>query len=228
MSVVKISTTDGKQMPVYEVRSSDPQAPALILIQEIFGVNSSMRQLAHNWAKRGFNVWCPDLFFRAEPGLELNPANEAQFQLGIELMQDLDIEQSLKDLESAREQLTKKLGHSTSVAVGYCMGGRLVVQMAAQSPIKAAISYYGVNLETIIPPLEHTAPVLLHIADQDKWVQGEARETILAEAKQRNGWESYIYENCDHAFARPSGQHYVSEADQLAVERSMAFLSAKL
>lgn len=228
MSFVKIATTDGQQMPVYEVRSSDPHAPALILIQEIFGVNSSMRQLAHDWAKRGFNVWCPDLFFRAEPGLELNPANQAQFQLGIELMQALDIEQCLKDLESAREQLTKKLGHNTSVAVGYCMGGRLVVQMAAQSPIKAAVSYYGVNLETIIPPLEHTAPVLLHIADQDKWVQGEAREIILAEAKQRNGWESYIYENCDHAFARPGGEHYVSEADQLAIERSMTFLNAKL
>lgn len=228
MSFVKILTTDGQQMPVYEVRSSDAFAPALILIQEIFGVNSSMRQLAHDWAKRGFNVWCPDLFFRSEPGLELNPANEAQFKLGVELMQGLDTEQCLADLESARAQLTAKLGHSTSVAVGYCMGGRLVVQMAATSPIKAAVSYYGVNLENVIPPLQHTAPVLLHIADQDKWVQGKAREIILEQAKQRNGWESYIYEGCDHAFARPGGQHYDAKADQLAVERSLHFIKQKI
>jgi len=73
------------------------------------------------------------------------------------------------------------------------MGGRLVVELAQQSPIKAAISYYGVNLENVLPALGQAAPALLHIAELDRWVQGEARETIELEVEKREGWESYVY-----------------------------------
>lgn len=224
MSFVQVATSDGQKMQAFEVLSTNKEAPGLVLIQEIFGVNSAMRQLAQDWAERGFNVWCPDLFFRAEPGLELSPTNEAQLNLGLELMQEMDNAQTLKDLESTRAQLAKKLGHDNIVAVGYCMGGRLVVELAQQSPIKAAISYYGVNLENVLPALGQAAPALLHIAELDRWVQGEARETIELEVEKREGWESYVYAGCDHAFARPKGMHFDVEADRLAIERSMEFL----
>lgn len=224
MSVVQVTTHDGQKMKAFEALSTDKNAPGLILIQEIFGVNASMRQLAKDWAARGFNVWCPDLFFRSEPGLELDPTNQAQFALGVELMQEMDNALTLQDLESSRAQLAKKLGHDNIVAVGYCMGGRLVVELAQSSPIKAAVSYYGVNLENVIPPLGQTAPVLLHIAELDRWVQGEARAVLEAEAAKRTGWTSYVYKGCDHAFARPNGAHFDAAADQLATERSLAFL----
>lgn len=224
MSFVQVATSDGQKMQAFEVLSTNKEAPGLVLIQEIFGVNSAMRQLAQDWAERGFNVWCPDLFFRSEPGLELSPTNEAQLNLGMELMQEMDNAQTLKDLESTRAQLAKKLGHDNIVAVGYCMGGRLVVELAHQSPIKAAISYYGVNLENVLPALGQAAPALLHIAELDRWVQGEARETIELEVAKREGWESYVYAGCDHAFARPKGMHFDAEADRLAIERSMEFL----
>lgn len=227
MSVVQISTHDGQKMKAFEALATDKNAPGLVLIQEIFGVNASMRQLARDWAARGFNVWCPDLFFRSEPNLELDPSNQSQFALGVELMQEMDNALTLQDLESTRAQLAKKLGHEHIVAVGYCMGGRLVVEFAENSPIQAAVSYYGVNLENVIPPLDQTAPVLLHIAEQDRWVQGEARAVIEAEASKREGWVSYVYEGCDHAFARPNGAHYDAAADQLAVERSLAFLQSQ-
>lgn len=228
MSFIQVSTKDGQQISVFEVLHSDPNAPGIVLIQEIFGVNSAMRQLARDWSERGFNVWCPDLFFRSEPRLELNPTNESQYQLGVELMQELDNDQCLSDLEDVRAGLAKKLGHNGIAAIGFCMGGRLVVEMAARSPLLAAISYYGVNLENVIPTLSDTAPVLLHIAEQDKWVQGEARAVIEKEAASRKDWESYVYPNCDHAFARPNGQHYEASADQLAIERGLAFLKKHL
>lgn len=224
MGFVQVSTFDDQKMRAFEVLAADKNAPGLVLIQEIFGVNSSMRQLAQDWAQRGFNVWCPDLFFRSEPGLELDPTNQSQFALGVELMQEMDVSLTLKDLESTRAQLAKKLGHDNVVAVGYCMGGRLVVQMAANSPIKAAVSYYGVGLENVIPAMTNTAPTLLHIAELDKWVQGEARATIEAEATKRKGWESHLYAGCDHAFARPKGVHFDAAADELAIKNSMAFL----
>ncbi len=229
MSYVTITTADGKQMKAFEALAQDKNAPGLILIQEIFGVNSSMRQLAKNWAERGFNVWCPDLFFRSEPGLELDPTNQSQFQLGVELMQEMDVEVSLGDLESARAQLAKKLGHDRIASVGYCMGGRLVVLFANQSPIKAAVSYYGVSLENTLPNIgTHAAPTLLHIAELDAYVPAETRAVIEADVAQRAGWESYVYADCDHAFARPNGMHYHADADQLAIERTQSFLKKHL
>ncbi len=225
MSFVSVTTFDGLTMQAFEALSDNKNAPGIVLIQEIFGVNASMRQLAKDWAARGFNVWCPDLFFRSEPGLALDPANQSQFDLGLELMQEMDTPKTLQDLESTRAQLAEKLGHNTIAAVGYCMGGRLVVEMAASSPIKAAVSYYGVNLENVVPPLGNTAPVLLHIAENDRWVQGEALAVIQAQAAQRAGWEAQVYDNCDHAFARPKGVHFDAAADALATERSLAFLA---
>lgn len=227
MSYLTITTADNKKMKVYQELAADKKAPGLVLIQEIFGINASMRQLAKDWAARGFNVWCPDLFFRAEPGLELDPTNQAQFQLGVDLMQSMDNDLALSDLESTRAQLAQQLGHEGIVAVGYCMGGRLVVEMAAHSPIKAAISYYGVNLENILPTMGAAAPTLLHIAELDNWVPPATRQIIQDNAAQRNGWASYVYAGCDHAFARPHGVHYDAEADQLAVQRSLDFLANK-
>lgn len=225
MSYVTITTADGQKMKAFEVLAKDKNAPGLILIQEIFGVNSSMRQLAKDWAALGFNVWCPDLFFRSEPGLELDPTNQSQFQLGVELMQEMDTETTLSDLECARAQLAKKLGHEQIVSVGYCMGGRLVVLFADHSPIKAAVSYYGVNLENTLPTIQSSAaPTLLHIAELDSYVPAEVRRVIESDVAQRPGWESYVYPGCDHAFARPNGAHYQPEADQLAQERSVQFL----
>lgn len=225
MSFVQVTTADGQKMQAFEVLSNNKNAPGLVLIQEIFGINASMRQLAKDWAQRGFNVWCPDLFFRAEPGLELDPTNEAQFNLGVEIMQELDTPTTLADLESTRAQLAQKLGHDNIVAVGYCLGGRLVVEMAENSPLKAAVSYYGVNLENVVPPMKTTAPVLLHIAENDAWVQGDALEIIQGEVAKREGWESHVYAGCDHAFARPKGEHFNAEADALAVQRSVDFLA---
>lgn len=224
MSTLQVTTSDGLKMQAFEVLSSEKNAPGLVLIQEIFGINAAMRQLAKDWADRGFNVWCPDLFFRSEAGLQLDPNNQSQFELGVELMQEMDDAKTLQDLESTRAQLAEKLGHNNIVAVGYCLGGRLVVEMAEKSPIKAAVSYYGVNLENILPKLSSAAPTLLHIAEQDKWVQGEALDIIKAEADKRDDWEAYVYPNCDHAFARPKGMHFDAEADALAVERSVSFL----
>lgn len=225
MSYVTITTSDGQKMKAFEALAQDKNAPGLILIQEIFGVNSSMRQLAKNWADLGFNVWCPDLFFRSEPGLELDPTNQSQFQLGVELMQEIDETKTLADLESARAQLAQKLGHEQIVSVGYCMGGRLVVLFADRSPIKAAVSYYGVSLENTLPTIGvQAAPTLLHIAELDSYVPAETRAVIEADVAQRSGWESYVYADSDHAFARPNGVHYKAETDQLASERSLAFI----
>lgn len=232
MQYVDINTFDGKNMRGLYVpaQTDDPRnAPGIVLIQEIFGINDAMQEFSRIWSANGFNVLCPDLFFRQEPNLTLDPNTPAEFEKGVQLMQSMNLEHTLNDLESTRAHLATTIGHENIGAIGYCLGGRLVIQMGAQGLIKAAVSYYGVNLEKVLPQVPTTAaPGYLHIAALDKYVEEPKCTQIVENVTKREGWEYAIYENCDHAFARPNGVHYVAEAAQQAEQRSAEFLRKHL
>lgn len=225
MSMIQLHTQDGQKFDAYFANALRDDAPGLVLIQEIFGINQAMRTAAHRWAELGFNVVVPDLFWRQQPGVVLEPRIEAEFAKGVELMQAMDQDVAVQDLDLARDWLSKNLGHDRIGALGYCLGGRLVVKMAQAAPIKCAVSYYGVGLENVLPSItDQAAPVLLHIAELDSYVPADVRKTILDDAAARDDWEAYVYPGCDHAFARPGGAHWVDEAAKLAEGRSLAFM----
>lgn len=225
MNQITLTSKDGKSFGAYFVEAADKGAPGIVLVQEIFGVNASMRAAAERWASLGYNVICPDLFWRKEAGLELDPTKPEEFNRGVELMQSMDEELVVSDLEVARQWLADKIGSQNIAGLGYCWGGRLVVRMAADTGVKCAVSYYGVGLEQLVPATPASAaPTLLHIAELDTYVPEAVRNTILAAVESRAGWEAYIYEGCDHAFARPNGAHRDEQATQLAQERSVAFI----
>ncbi len=228
MHYLDITTQDNKTMRGLYAPAQTEQpnnAPGIVLIQEIFGINAAMQEFCRIWSAKGFNVLCPDLFFRQEPNLSLDPTKPEEFEKGVQLMQGMDLDHTLNDLESTRAHLATMLGHSNIGAIGFCLGGRLVIQMGAQGAIKAAVSYYGVNLEQILPEIPETAaPAYLHIAALDKYVEEPKCSQIVNHVSERTGWKYAIYEDCDHAFARPNSPHYVADAAQLAEQRSEEFL----
>lgn len=225
MSMIQLHTADGQKFDAYFAKASSDDAPGLVLIQEIFGINQSMRTAANQWSALGFNVLVPDLFWRQQPGVVLEPRIEAEFAQGVELMQAMDQDVAVQDLDLARDWLSKNCGHDRVGALGYCLGGRLVIKMADASPIKCAVSYYGVGLENIVPEISsQAAPSLLHIAELDSYVPTDKRKVILDQVTARENWEAYVYPGCDHAFARPGGAHWVDAAAQLAEGRSLAFM----
>lgn len=225
MSMIQLHTADNQTFDAYFSKASSNDAPGLVLIQEIFGINQSMRTAANEWSALGFNVLVPDLFWRQQPGVVLEPRVEAEFAQGVQLMQALDQDVAVQDLDLAREWLVKNLGHDRVGALGYCLGGRLVVKMAQAAPIKCAVSYYGVGLENVMPSVTpKAAPVLLHIAELDSYVPADTRKVLFDDAAARQDWEAYVYPGCDHAFARPGGAHWVEEAAKLAEGRSLAFM----
>jgi len=225
MSMIQLHTRDGQKFDAYLAQASSADAPGLVLIQEIFGINPAMRTAANRWAELGFNVLVPDLFWRQQPGVVLEPRVEAEFAKGVELMQAMDQDVAVQDLDLAREWLTKNIGHDRVGALGYCLGGRLVIKMAQASPIKCAVSYYGVGLENVLPSVtDQAAPALLHIAELDSYVPSDVRKIILDDAAAREDWEAYVYPGCDHAFARPGGAHWIEDAAKLAEGRSLAFM----
>lgn len=225
MNKISLPSKDGKSFDAWFFEAAEKDAPGLVLVQEIFGVNASMRAAAERWASLGFNVIVPDLFWREEAGVELDPTQPEEFNRGIELMQKSDENLVVSDLEVARQWLADRLGKQDIATLGYCWGGRLVVRMAADTGIKCTVSYYGVGLDNLVPSLSETAaPTLLHIAELDSYVPEAARQVILDAVAHREGWEAHVYEGCDHAFARPNGAHRNEEAARLAEERSVAFM----
>src|SRR5690606_4619211 len=123
-----------EEFEAYFAKASTDDAPGLVLIQEIFGINQSMRTAANQWAALGFNVLVPDLFWRQEEGVILEPSIEAEFAHGVALMQSMDQDVAVQDLDLARAWLAKNSDHNRVGALGYCLGGRLVVKMAAAAP----------------------------------------------------------------------------------------------
>lgn len=225
MPYITLTTDDGFQLPALHMPSETATSRPLVLIQEIFGINSAMKQAAAAWAAQGFDVLCPDLFARQQSGVDLDPTQPAQFQQGIALMQGMDQQRAVRDLDAARQWFARNGKGEPVGALGYCLGGRLAVMMALSTPISAAVSYYGVGLEELMP-VEPTAmaPCLLHIAERDAFVPPEVRQTILARAALQARMPAHVYEGCDHAFARPGGEHFDATAADLALGRTLAFL----
>ncbi|NLA50884.1 MAG: dienelactone hydrolase family protein [Alcaligenaceae bacterium] len=210
--------------------SAEPKsAPAIVLVQEIFGINEALKTKAKQWAEQGYNVLCPDLFWRFEPSVTLDPTIPEQFEQGVGFMQKMQLDETLADLEATRAKLAELIEHDRIAAVGYCLGGRLVVQMAGEAKIKCAVSFYGVSLETVLPALPADAAVsFLHIAELDSYVPEDVRQVIINEVESRDGWGYELYEGCDHAFARPNGAHFVADAAAKAEQLSLEFMQRHL
>ena len=184
-----------------------------------------MKEAAQAWARDGFEVLCPDLFARQQPGIDLEPCDPAQFQRGIELMQGMDQDRAVRDLDAARQWFVANGRGDKVTTLGYCLGGRLAVMMAMATPISAAVSYYGVGLEGLLPAERIAmAPCLLHIAELDAFVPPEARQIILERAARQERMPAHVYAGCDHSFARPDGEHFDARAAALARDRTLAFL----
>lgn len=227
MSIITLTTPDGFALPALHVPSALPEGRPLVLIQEIFGINAAMREAAQHWAALGFDVLCPDLFARQQAAVDLDPTVPEQFKAGIDLMMGMDQDLAVKDLGAACQWFASSAPGAAVAALGYCLGGRLAVRMAFETPVSAAVSYYGVGLEGLLPAAPATsAPCLLHIAGQDGFVPPPARSIILEEAAKRPQFAAHVYEGCDHAFARPQGEHYDRAAAELAQVRTLAFLKA--
>ncbi len=221
----QIPSTDGRQFDALYSAAADSNAPAIVLVQEIFGINHAMKEAVREWSALGYHVICPDLFWRQQPNVVLEPAAPGDFDKAVVLMQGMDAALALSDLGGTRDWLKAKLGHERIAVLGYCLGGRLSVQAAMEHPFRCAVSYYGVGLEEVLPSATaQTPPTLLHIAALDHFVPPAAREKILACVDALPQFEAHIYEGCDHAFARKDGEGFVAEAAALAEQRSLAFM----
>ena len=204
--------------------------PGIVVIQEIFGVNPGIRAIADRLAAQGFVACAPDLFWRLEPGVELNPSLEPDFKRGLDLMGRFDSAQGIEDIKLTTTALRRHASCTGKVGVvGYCLGGRLAFMCAARTDADASVGYYGVGLEGLLGEAGNVKkPLMLHIAEEDKFVDKAAQAKILAGLKPYPAVTIHAYPGCDHGFARIGGEHTDKAAAALADGRTEAFFRKTL
>jgi carboxymethylenebutenolidase len=221
MPEIEIAAADGSgRFGAYLAMPKKTPAGAVVMIQEIFGVNGAMRALSDWVAEMGFIAISPDLFWRQEKGVQLDPdAGQAQWDKAFALMQGMDQDKAVDDLKATVAHARGMEGGNGKVAtMGFCLGGRLAYMMAARSDADANVSYYGVGLEGLLGEAGGIRkPLMLHIAEQDKFVPPEARAKILA------GLQGH-----PHAFARMGGHSWDARAATIANGRTAELLAKTL
>jgi carboxymethylenebutenolidase len=223
-----IKTPDG-EFRAYVARPAQGSGPALVMLQEIFGINAYMRTMADRYAEEGYVAIVPDLFWRQEAGVDLG-YSKADMGKAFGLYEKFDVDLALKDIQATIDAARKMPEVKGKVAtLGYCLGGLLAYLTATRTDTDLAIAYYGVGIQNYLSEADKiTCPLVLHIASEDKYTPPEARETIIVALKDRPGVQVFVYEGQDHAFATPGREHFDKPSTLMAYSRSMAALRQTL
>ncbi len=214
----------------YCAEPSGKAKAAIVVVQEIFGVNPGIRAKCDAWAKEGYLAIAPDLFWRTEPGVQLDPDVPEEFAPAIALMQKTDIDLAMSDVEATIRAARARIGDGAKVGVvGFCFGGRIAYLSATRTDADAATGYYGGGIDQYLGEAKAIGkPLLLHFAEQDHYIDSSVLAKIHAGLDDNRHVEIIEYAGVDHGFAATSGSRRDEAAAQKADARTSAFFAEHL
>jgi carboxymethylenebutenolidase len=215
----QLMARDGHEFAAWLAPAEGERRGAIVILQEIFGVNAHIREVTDGFAREGYVCIAPSLFDRVKRGVELGYSPE-DVQQGRGYVLQISQEKLLLDI-AACINVVKHAG--PVAAIGYCWGGSLAHLTACELPVRAAVDYYGTRTVENLH-LKTRAPVQYHFGDRDQTIPPEAIEKIRAADP---GGEFHVYAadhgfNCDHRAA------FDAAAAKLARERTLDFLQRHL
>lgn len=228
-TMITVDALDGTGgFNVYRATPTGEVRAAIILVQEIFGINPGIRAKVDSWAAKGYATYALDLFWRDKPGIQLDPDIPEQLQEGFGFYQRFDRDKGVADIEAtikaARAETGKKIG-----VTGYCLGGLMTYLSAARTDSDASAAYYGGGIDGSLGESHGIArPLLMHFAGQDHFIPPEAIAKIEDTFKDNARVEIHVYPGVDHGFATETGKRRVEAAAQLADSRTEAFFAKHL
>ena len=227
---VSISTLDGDGgFDAYVARPATTPSAAIVVIQEIFGVNAGIRRKCDKLAEDGYLALAPDLFWRLEPGVELDPDIEAEFKQALGLMGRFDQNQGVRDIEAAIQYARNSEACAKVGAVGYCLGGRLAFMAAARTDTDASVGYYAVGVDNLLREKHAIAhPLMLHIPTADHFVPPDVQKAMHEGLDDHPKVTLHDYQGLDHGFATEFGKRRNDEAASLADQRTNEFFARHL
>ncbi|MCH8197371.1 MAG: dienelactone hydrolase family protein [Proteobacteria bacterium] len=214
---IQLTAGDGHGLDAYQADPDGAPKGAIVIIQEIFGVNSHIRSVCDGYAADGYVAIAPALFDRVERGIELGYV-EPDMSRGRETRGKLSWDGALADVSAAADAVEAA---GKVAVVGYCYGGSVAWLAATRLDFAAVVSYYGGNVAEFAEE-QPKCPVILHIGDQDKAIDAGKIETIK---NAQPDIPLYIYEGAGHGFNCEQRGSYDEEATKVARGRTLAFLA---
>lgn len=213
-------------VPAYVVRPEGAPRGAIIVVQEVFGVNPGIAKKTEDWATLGYLAVAPDVFWRQQPGVELDADVPEQFQQAIALMMGHDFDRGLDDLKAVLVWIRAEVPGIKTGLVGFCMGGKIAYQMAARTDIEAAVGYYGVGIDAMVGEAANiTGQLMLHIPTADGFVPADQQAAMHAGLDGNPHVTLHDYAGLDHGFADTFGARRNEEGARLADQRTSEFFA---
>jgi carboxymethylenebutenolidase len=222
---------DDSTFAAYIARPKTLAAPAVVVLQELFGVNADIRKHCDELAEQGYLALAPDLYWRQEPGVDLNVTSEPDWQHGLRLYSAYDRDAGVRDIKDTIDTARGLQECNGKVALlGYCLGALMVFMTAVRNDgIDAAVWYHGADTEKYLGEVDGLhAPLLMHLAEEDEFISKAAQAEIKGALAKKPNATLYSYPGQSHAFSRHNGAHYNAAAAHLADGRTSEFLRQQL
>lgn len=217
---IELTAADGHLFNAYVAQPSGKARGVIVVAQEIFGVNSHIRQVADGYAAQGYLAIAPALFDRASRGYESGYSGD-EINAGVALMKQVDWDMALKDVGAA---VTYGASHGKVGIVGYCWGGAVAWVSAARLPgLSAAVCYYGGAIPSLLNDTPQ-CPVMLHFGEKDTSIPLEKAQEVVAKFPQA---EAHFYP-AGHGFNCDQRGSFDEASAKLALTRTLAFFESHL
>lgn len=219
---MKLTMSDGHEMPCYHVTPEGERRGGVVLVHEIFGVTEHIREMAEEYAGDGYEVIAPQLFDRVEPGCELGYSG-SDWERAVQIArQEHDWDQGLDDAQRCITWMNQR-GRPVFI-VGYCFGGSVAWRMAQLSDdLDGASCYYGGYIATRFADQAPRCAAITHFARYDSLVDFTPVESLIA--RQHPTAQHFVYE-AGHGFNSDRRKDYHPESAELAKERTLMLFKA--
>ncbi|HEX9183770.1 MAG TPA: dienelactone hydrolase family protein [Burkholderiales bacterium] len=220
-SMIELQAADGHKLAAYRAEPAGKPRGGVVVIQEIFGVNSHIKSVADSYAKDGYLAIAPAMFDRAQRGYDTG-YSQPEIQAGIAIMQKLDWKNTLLDVQAAAKEAAK--GGKVGI-VGYCWGGTVSwVSAARATGLACAAPYYGGGMPGFISE-KPKVPTMCHFGELD---QSPTLEQSKAIAKAHPEITAHFYPGAGHGFNCDQRGSYHAPSATLARSRTLEFFRKHL
>lgn len=224
--MIEVAARDGSgSFGAYRALPAGAPKGAILVVQEIFGLNPGMRARVDRWAAQGYAAYALDLFWRDTPGLSLDPDVPEQMQQAFGHLGHFDTDKGIEDIEALIRFARAETGGKVGVT-GYCLGGLLTFLAAARTDGDAFAAYYGGQINTYLREAHAIGkPLLMHFAELDHFIPLSAVDEIRDVFAGDERVEIHVYEGVDHGFATEAGKRRIEAAADLADSRTRDFMA---
>lgn len=205
--------------------------PGVVLVQEIFGVNGYIREVANRLAGEGYVVLTPHMYWRIEPGFAIEAEGPDDLPAAFEVAGQHDPDEGIADLGGALSHLASRPEVTGPVGIiGFCFGGSMTYLAAAHHDPACAVAYYGSMIAANLDVCDRiTCPTLFHFGDHDDFLPNEDVDALRAATAEMDGVEIVVQPDAGHAFDNDHNPMFSNPtAAAAAWERTSAFLAGVL